>query len=345
MKYSLPGSEMVTLTGQIIDKLIRAGDGDATLLYLYILKTQGESSLEQAATALGRSSGGIAKSMELLSRLGLVRLDGNKDKKDNIRFDKLNEPGSTDGASRDAHSFDSEITDAQSQYKEPTVEDMRRELESGSVFSALIDETQRSLGKILSNDDLLRLFGIYDNLKMEPEVILQLITHCISESRGRSKGRMPNIRYIEKAAYTWEREGIRTLGAAEKYIKELSARRSARGKIKTALNIKDRELSETEGRYVDGWIALGFGADVVAVAYDKTVVKTGGLQWKYIDAIINNWHNRGFHTLSEIAEGDKMSAHDTPGTPSRAHGHKFGESDLEEVERMQRLLDKIKDEK
>jgi len=341
MKYSLPGSETVTLTGQLIDKLIRASDGDAALLYLYILRTHGESSVTQAATALGRSTGGVAKSMELLARLGLIRLDKDSDEKNAISFDKRIETENNARNSENAQAGGNETSELKSLQKEPTVEDMQRELESGSVFSALIEETQRSLGKILSNDDLLRLFGIYDNLKMEPEVILQLITHCITESRASGKGRTPSIRYIEKAAYTWEREGIRTLSAAEKYIKELSARRSARGKIKIALQIRDRELSKTEGRYVDNWIALGFGADVVAIAYDKTVVKTGKLQWPYLDAILNGWHNNGLHTLQEIMSS---IGQDMAKAPSKPHGQKFGIADQEELERMQRILDKVKED-
>ncbi|MCL2366113.1 MAG: DnaD domain protein [Oscillospiraceae bacterium] len=341
MKYSLPGSETVTLTGQTIDKLIRAGDGDATLLYLYILKTRGECSSTEAAAALGRSSGGIAKSMEVLSHLGLVRLDGNDDTEKTLSAGEHmeagnfnNNPQNVQAPGNGTNAFDDE----------PTVEDMKRALESGSVFSALIGETQRSLGKILSNDELLRLFGMYDNLKMEPEVILQLITHCITESRARSKGRMPSIRYIEKAAYTWEREGIRTLNAAEQYIKELDARRSARGTIKSVLQIRDRELSETEGRYVDGWIALGFGADAIAVAYDKTIIKTGKLQWKYIDAILNSWHSSGLHTIRDIMDSDRTIGKNIADTAPKSSKQKFGAADKKEFERMQRLLNKLKEE-
>jgi len=327
MKFTLPGSETVTLTGQTIDKLIRAGDGDAALLYLYILKTRAQSSSSEAAAALGKTTGGIATAMAVLSRLGLVQLD------------EINE--------HDSKAPPLTGTDLlpEDQPRQPTVSEMKRELESGSVFSTLIEEAQRSLGKILSPDDMLRLFGIYDSLQMEPEVILQLITHCISETRGKSGGRMPSVRYIEKTAYTWAREGIFTLDKAEEYLKALDVRRNVRYEIKSAMQIFDREFSDAEKRYVDNWSAMGFSPSAVAIAYDRTMLKTGKLAWGYMNSIINSWHNRGLHTTHEIMEKDgsteRESARKNVKQPIE---QKFGSADKEDIARMQRLLNKIKEE-
>ena len=325
IKFILPGPETVTLARQTIDKLIRAGDGDATLLYLYILKTRGQSTLEETASEMGKSLGAVATAMALLSRLGLIKLD--------------------DGTEASTQDYFTRVP-ARSPIDEPrqySIEEIKGELEIGSEFHALIQETQNSLGKILSPDEMLRLFGIYDGLRLPPEVILLLITHCINESRGRGGGRMPSIRYIEKAAYTWEREGIFCLDRAEEYLKALEARKSVRGEIKKAMQIKDREFSESEKQYVDGWIAMGYGADAIGIAYDRTLLKTGKLAWGYLDKIIKSWHSKNLHTPQEILEKDKLSNRNSaqvyPSTPEQ----KFGAPNHEEIERMQRLLNKIKE--
>ena len=155
---------------------------------------------------------------------------------------------------------------------------------------------------------------------------------------------MPSMRYIEKAAYTWEREGIFTLEKADEYLKALDAQRSARGEIKWALQIRNREFSETERRYVDGWIALGYGAEAVAIAYDRTIVKTGKLAWGYLDSIIRSWHSKGLRTPKEIHEKDSRSGGNAANKNTTAPGQKFGAADHEDIERMQRLLNKIKEE-
>ena len=320
-KITLSGPETVTLAVQTVDKLIRASDGDAALLYLYMLKTSGQSTPEEAAAAMGKSAGWIATAMVALSRLGLIKLGENS-------------PELQSAAA------------AQEPAEEPkryTVDEIKQEIDKGSDFSALVDEAQRSLG-LLSPDGLERLFGIYHDLQLPAEVIMLLITHCIDESRKRSDGRMPTMRYIEKAAYTWEREAIFSLDRAEEYLKTIEARKSARGEIKEALQIHDRELSATQKRYVDEWIAMGFGAGAVEIAYDRTITNTGKPAIAYMDSIIKNWHGKGLHTPQEIMEKDRKpdKKRDTIGTNDPRQ--KFGTPDSEEIERMQRLLDKIKKE-
>jgi len=334
MKFSLPGPDTVTLDKITIDKLISARDGDAALLYLYILKTHGQSSSNEAAAALGKTHGGIATAMAILSKLGLV---------------KVRQAGQGDGSSV----LPGGKTDEPSPYRtrEPSdeprrhsIEDIKREMERGSVFYALVEAVQRSLGKIMSPDDMMRLFGIYDGLRMAPEVVLQLVTHCITESHGRSGGRMPAMKYIEKVAYTWEREGIISLEKAEAYLRTLDERKSAQGEIKRALQIRDREFSETEKRYVDNWIAMGFPAGSIEIAYDRTLVKTGKMAWGYMDTIINNWHVKGLHTPQEIMDRDKKPDRSGLYGENKTPGQKFGAAAPEEIERMQRLLNKMKEE-
>ena len=280
IKFSLPGPEIITLSGQAVDKLLRTGDSDAALLYLYVLKTRGYGAVAEAAAALGKPADVITKSMAVLSRLGLIR---------------FSEPSMVSGdvETREPRHF--------------SAAELTRELKTGTDFSYLVDELQRSLGKILSPDELERLFGIYDGLQLPSDVILQLATHCISESRGRGSGRMPSMRYIEKAAYTWEREGIFSLDRAEEYLKALELRKTAQAGIGRALHIGERELSAYEKRYIDSWIAMGFGNDVIEIAYDRTVLNTGKLTWSYIDSIINNWHVKNLHTVRDILEKDFRS--------------------------------------
>jgi len=334
IKFSLPTSESITLTGQEVDKLIRAGDGDAALLYIYIRKTGGQRSDLEAAKDLDKDKGWVASALAVLSKLGLVQIDKSSDLSRGINHKVHSDEGTLKPLAEPRQYTESEVT---------------REIASDSNFSRLVEETQGRLGKILSPDELLRLFSIYDNLRMPPEVIFQLITHCISESRRSGDGRAPSLRYIEKAAFTWEREGVFTLERAEEYLKELEKHRDVRGQIQKAINIKGRGLSATEKKYVDGWIKLGIEPEAIAIAYDKTVIKTGTMSWPYIDKIIRNWHSKGLLTAKQVAEmegkpGSGTSKSDTrAGTQQRGKfdaGH--GEPSREEIERMQRVLDRIK---
>jgi DnaD/phage-associated family protein len=326
MKLVLPGSDTIALGGQTVDQLIRAGSGDAALLYLYLLRAGGSASAAEAARTLGKSRREIESSMALLTELGLLSCG-----------DRRVTGASGAGKDTTAPRLQKEET------PEYTTEDIKRELENGSVFYSLVQEVQKNLGKLLSSDDLIKLFGIYDSLGLPPEVILHLVTYCIDEHQRRyGPGRVPTMRYIENTAFTWEREGIVTLEEAERYIKGLEARRTRINEIKKVLQIKDRELSSSERRYVDGWITLGFSIDVIELAYDRTLVKTGKLAWPYMDSILTSWHQKGLRTVKDIEEKDKKGAAAFQDTRQKAH--KPSAPTRSDIQHMRKFLEKLREE-
>ena len=313
MRYVLPGSDTITLSGQTADKLIRAGDGVAALLYLYALRTGGGVSIRQATEMCGRSEKEIAASMELLSKLEL------------LKYEETAVPVQKD------------------ELPEYTSDDIKNELQNGSVFSALVQEIQKRLNKMLTSDDLIKLFGIYDHLGLPPEVILQLVTYCIHENQRRhGPGRVPTMRYIEKAAYTWEHEGILSLEQAEDYIKKLEERRSLHGEVKRVLQISGRAFSSSERKYIDSWIAQGYGPEAIALAYDRTVLKTGKLAWSYMDSIIGSWHSKGLYTADDIKnkDGKNISAKKRPSAKTAAPS----KPSQAELQHMKKFLEKLREE-
>lgn len=315
MRFVLPSTDTITLSGQAVDKLIRAGDGGAALLYLYVHKTGSCPTAGQAAKIFDRSEKEISASLELLGRLGLLHYDTAAPLP--VRKEEL---------------------------PEYTAADIKHEMETGSQFSSLVQEVQRSLGKILSSDDLIKLFGIYDSLGLPPEVIFQLVTYSIDENRRHyGPGRLPTLRYIEKVAFTWEREGIMTLEAAEHYLKTLESRRGQLNEVKKVLQIKDRELSQSEKKYVDGWVSMGFSPEAIEMAYDRTLVKTGKLAWSYMDSILGSWHQKGLHTPNDIQAKDGKGAKPIEkrhyAEPTRASA-----PSQSEVEHMKKFLEKLREE-
>ena len=107
-------------------------------------------------------------------------------------------------------------------------------------------------------------------------------------------------------------------------------------RVKSAIGISGRELSSTERKYIESWISMGFGPEALAIAYDRTVLKTGRLQWKYMNSIVTSWHGKGLHTPQEIREGDSMA-------PNRVQAAGAGGAPAEsELRRMERLMDKMK---
>lgn len=308
--YVLPEQESVIVSGKALQKLIESCSGDAALLYLYILKNHGVLSLKDAAESLKISSAEIEKTMLILSRLGLVEY-----------------------SSVSSVSEEPPIKDELPEY---TAEDIKHEIENGSVFRSLVQEVQRALGKILSSDDLIKLFGIYDSLGLPPEVILLLVTHCIGDSGKRyGQKHRPTMRYIEKAAYTWEHEGIFSLEKAEEYLKSLEKNHLASEEIKAVLQIKGRDLISSEQKYINSWTEMGFGADAIEIAYDRTVLKTGNLAWNYLNTILKSWHSKNLHSAEEIMRSDGKR-------PTSVRPTENAAPTAEDMKYMKRMLEKVK---
>ena len=132
-----------------------------------------------------------------------------------------------------------------------------------------------------------------------------LLHHCVEEYQARSgPGRMPTMRYIEKEGWFWAEQEIMDLAAAETHLKLCRERQEAMTQVKEALQIRGRNLSKSEREYVEGWLALGFGAEAIGLAYDRTVLNTGRLSWNYMDKILKSWDAKHLYVPEDIERCD-----------------------------------------
>ncbi len=256
------------------DALLAAHDGDVALLYLFIRRS-GTADPERAAAALFRTRGEIDAALEKLGRMGL--LDG--------------------GAPEAPPAAPLPPADEMPQYSAADIVGRSRE---DPAFAALVTEAQRVLGHALSTPDLRKLFGIYDYLRLPPEVVMVLLHYCAASSGGR----LPSMRFIEKEAYAWADREILTLEQAEEHIAAQNARRTQSAAAAKCLGIADRPLTPTENRYIASWLDAGFGPEAIALAYDRTVEKTGGRKWGYLNAILMSWRDQRLRTPAEIEAKD-----------------------------------------
>lgn len=220
-----------------------------------------------------------------------------------------------------------------------TAQDISQRAKADPEFEGIVFEAQQALGKMLSTNDLRLLFGIYDHLGLPAEVVLLLINHCIESYRLKNgAGRMPTMRYVEKEAWFWAGNEITTLEAAEEHIRREKLRAEAAEQVKDILQIRGRELTPSERKYIDSWLSLGYSPEALAIAYDRTVIGTGRLAWKYMDRIVQAWREKGLFTPEEIAKGDAR----TPRRAVRPLPDTSGaQSAGREIENMRRLYESM----
>ena len=246
--------EEVRLPAGKADQIVAAHDGDVALLWLFLLRHPG-SDLEDAARALCRTLREMEAAFEKLRRMGLT--------------------GSDEKAAQPSPQPPQKLPPAD-EPPEYTARDLAVRGREDPRWAALVTEAQRALGRTLSSSDLKRLFGLYDNLALGPEIIMMLLNYCVSL---RPKGDPPSMRQIEKEGYVWERLEILTLEQAEEYIAGSQRRRERLVQTARLLGIRDRALGATETKFLSAWIDMGFEDEMILLAYDRTLTNTGGLKW------------------------------------------------------------------
>ena len=261
------------------DALIAAHDGDMALCCLYFARHPGADD-ESAAAVLCRTRGEIAAAREKLGRI--LPAEGRE---------PLAPPP----------------TDEPTQYPADDIVKICRKPE----FEDIRNELTRILGETPSRAYLNALVDIYDRLGMPPEVIMLLLNYCGDETRRRwGSGRRPTPKSISEEAYRWARSEILTLELAEGYIARREKERDDVRRILTMLGIRGREPGQSESRYIEAWLEMGFPDETIALAFDRTLTNVGALKWPYMNGILKKWHAAGLHAAAEVekAEGERRGA-------------------------------------
>ena len=171
----LPGS-ILSLHRSAVEKLLKAGNGDAALLYLCL--TAGQNS-----GALPWGPDRVEAAQNTLLRLGLISSDTPVQPP---RPEKLEDDRPPDY----------------------TTQDIAQAFQNDGGFKALVPAVEQMLGKVLSPADLKILYTLFDFLALPPEVILTLTGWCVEQAKQKGPGRKPTLTQIRREAYKWQKAGM-----------------------------------------------------------------------------------------------------------------------------------------
>ena len=285
-------SQSIALDGPAVDKLIARGSGDAALLYLYLLRTGGQYSSQGAQAALGWNNARIMSAFQHLVELELVE--------DNTPPERRDAPRPEDCPDYSTADITSELTT------------------QGSQFSQLLEEVEHLLGKKCSLTETRILLELYDHLAMPTEVLLIITARQIEETQQRlGPGRKPRMSEIKAMAYRWKKLGVDTLEKAEDRLKKLNWLKSQEGALLQAVGVSGRMAVDGEMRYLHQWAEWGFSPEAARMAYERTVMRKGAMNWGYCTGILRRWHEKGAHTPEEILAADQSAKPRQAAAPAR----------------------------
>lgn len=269
----LPGS-ILSLHRSAVEKLLKAGNGDAALLYLCLTAGQNSGALPGDRTRWRRPKtpcSGWASSPRT-PRVQPPRPEKLEDDRP---------PGTTP----------------------PRTSPRPSRTTGASRPGAAVEQM---LGKVLSPADLKILYTLFDFLALPPEVILTLTGWCVEQAKQKGPGRKPTLTQIRREAYKWQKAGIDTLEAADAHLHRLSRRNRRGTEILQLLFGESRAPVEKEAEFLDAWIQMGCSDELLLLARDRTIFQLQEFKWTYMNGILTRWYKEGLTTVEAVEASEQQ---------------------------------------
>ena len=233
----LPEGELRVARCDMLDKLIAVGDGDAALLYLYILRHGGTDG-SAAARALRLSADRYERAAFTLNNL-IAPTEKNKT-----------------------------TTDKSTEAPRYTGDELRRARLDDQTFSGLCDAAEGITGRALTEGQLRCLLTIYDYLGLDAGATIELLSYLKSE-----KGTVRTTD-LRREANQWADMGIVTAQAAQQYLTRRADEKPLSEAIYRALGADTEQPAPKEQRVCRFALAHGFPADAVELAVHRSKAGT-----------------------------------------------------------------------
>ncbi len=163
------------------------------------------------------------------------------------------------------------------------------------LVTMLFKEAEMLFKKPLRPIERRTLLYIYEFYKLDVDIILMVLDFCI-----RNKKSLKQILLIcEKMAD----EDLTSHEEAENYIKKLTENLNIEKQVKHSFGIYERKLSTNEKKYINKWTEkYGFKINMIKLAFNICVDRTGKLSFQYIEKILQNWKKSNIKTPKEIEQ-------------------------------------------
>lgn len=282
-----------SIYNNFVDKFIKEANPSYIKVYLYMIRhiTAGNSfSLTRIASDTGLIKSDVLTAFKYWADAGVITYNNNPE---NIEIGIKNldvcdnyEAKSSLSQTEEIKAFEQDGTNSRfyqsnesvsSAYKANVVV---KAIHDDEKLAHLFSIIQQMLNKTLSSNDYKIIYSFIDYLKLPEQVIIILFEYCISINKT-------NMRYIEKIAYSWADSGINTIKLAEEYISKKNEQNKLQAYYKNKFKISGREFTETELKFLSSWVYdLKANEEIILSAFEKTVLNTGRVSFKYMDTII-----------------------------------------------------------
>lgn len=283
------------LPNDFIDHYMADANGEFVKVYLFLLRHLDDPcssiTISTIADCLNNTEKDILRAFRYWESAGLLTVV--RDSDDKITGQELRRtsfsrkesaPGSAAEAPESGHAVSSEN-------KAVPLDAFRAQKE----LKSLLFIAEQYLGKTLTRTDVDTITYFYETLHMSADLIEYLIETCVENGHK-------SMHYIQKVAFSWTEEGIRTVSQAKEQSMLYS--RSCYT-VLNAFGIKNRGPAASELTYIKKWSEeYGFSSEIIQEACRRTISATHQPSFEYADTILSRWHQNGVKHLADITALD-----------------------------------------
>ena len=196
-------------------------------------------------------------------------------------------------------------------------------VENDREVALMIDECERSLGKMLRVGEIAKIIALRDYLGFSPDYITALCSYCAQIGKN-------SVRYLETTAISLYDDGITDKETLEEHLRKAQAKHELETRIRSLFGMNmSRALTTREKKFIDSWTqTMGFGIEVIQIAYEITIDKINEPSLNYANAILESWNANGLKTEEEVRAQMNAEA-EAKGEP--AAGKSFDSTDFFEA--------------
>ncbi len=310
MEYNLnlgAWASVFAVPSEIVDKHIKLAGAAQLKVILWFLRHAGENfTVEDIAESLSMQNADVRDSLQYWVETGVISMNEgiitpvNKTYSNSIEPDiqNANLPVPEKNANKNVPSeSQKEVFKPKrvlSRPEKPDLKYLTRRMDEDTSIAYLMQSADEIFGRMTSNSDKETLLLIHEYDGLPVEVIIMLLQYAFSIGKA-------NMRYIEKMAISWADDEITTLERAEKKIQNLTSSRNAAKLVQRIIGLDEHSPTEKETAYAESWVNVWkFTPDIIREAYERCVDAKGKYIPKYINTVLERWHNAGIKTLEQV---------------------------------------------
>lgn len=315
MSYSVNPSvfkSIFAVPTDIVDKHIRLANEHQLKVLLWILRNSpNEPDIEKMCSDLKINIDDASDYLQYWILTGVISEDCTPSKPIGSKaFEEKSEKTYTT-----AHKQSEEAAQPSALVSKPSSAEIAARIDESPEIGYLFNEAQRKLGKTIGYDGQCTLLLLHDHYGLPVDVLFMLIDYCVSVGKT-------NYGYLETVGKDWGNREIDTLDKAAEQISALRKANSLWTEFSKAVGISNPRPTTKQSEYLRRWNSeLGFGVDMIILAYEEMANHTGKLSFAYIEKVLMNWSNLGYKTPADVESGkesQKLKKSSTGGEKSPA---------------------------